>query len=407
MNVLFINEFDWFKSVVFDTHILAEGLSLLGHKVWAIDRDWDASRRFKFRTTEISNAARIYPKAQVLLRRPGFVRFPFIDVLSNAFTHYLEIRKTIRDFKPDIIMLYSTLTSGLQSVHFARKFGIPIIFRNTDIMHNLMPYAPLRIATKSIERRIYPGVDMLLALTPKYAEYLERMGADKSKTELLLFPIDTGIFHPGVDCSEVRQKWGLDETDRVVVWVGTLYEFSGLNTFIRRFPEVIDRVPEAKLLVVGDGPSRSTMERTITELGLEDRVIITGYQPFETMPQYINLATVCINAFPVTNVTRDIFSAKIVQYLACGKPAISTALPGITTLIPGESHGVIYTDTAADMARELVLLLGSPERRQQLGQAGLDYVRREHDYAIITRRLETILEEAIEEKHNKEKPGQV
>ena len=136
------------------------------------------------------------------------------------------------------------------------------------------------------------------------------------------------------------------EKDKVIVFIGTLFEFSGLDGFIREFPRVIEKVPEAKLLIVGDGPQRQKLEKIIAELGLKSRVTITGFQPYQTMPQYISLATLCINPFLNTKETRDIFPGKILQYIACGKVAVVTPLLGIKSLIPDESKGVFYADTA-------------------------------------------------------------
>lgn len=410
MNILFISEYEWFKSVVFDIHILAEGLSLLGHQVYAIDCEWGESSHLRFRTSEVRDVARVYPEARVHLRRPGsirislkrpgFIRFLALEYLSIALTHYLEIGKVIRDRNIDVIILYSVLINGLPSVHLAKKFNIPVVFRTIDMLHKISPNPMIRTATKLFEKKVYPKIDAVLALTPKYSEYVKTMGANPSEVKLLLSPIDTELFRPSVDCSDVRLKWGFSEKDQIIVFIGTLYKFGALNAFIRQFPEIIRQIPEAKLLIVGDGLLRPELERTITELGLKGRVIITGYQPFQTMPQYINLAAVCINPFPITDTTKDLFSAKIIQYLACGRATISTSLPGITTLLPGESCGVVYVDSAADMAREVVLLLKSTERRRQLGQAGLNYVRRTHSYDKIIHQLETILEEVIEGKRS-------
>jgi glycosyltransferase involved in cell wall biosynthesis len=416
MKVLFVSESVWMQGVVYDLHVLAEGLSLLGHEVYAIDPGgWSSESRFGLAGGEARDVARVYPEARVHLRSPRFPRLPTLGPLPVAiipglgfllgvFSRYSEIRRTVRDEKIDVIVLYSALNSGLQTVRLARRFKIPVVFRNVDILHNLSPTPMIRTLVKILEKRVYPRVDSVLALTPKYAEYLKNMGARESDTKLLLFPIDTELFRPGVDHSEVQQKWRLGEKDQVIVFVGIIYQFGGLDDFIRQFPEVIRQVPEAKLLIVGGGPPRPRLERIIAELGLEGHVIITGYQPFETMPQYINLASLCINVFPINDTTKNLFSAKIIQYMACGKATISTALPGITTLLPGESCGVIYANTAADMANEVVRLLNSDERREQLGQAGLDYVRREHSYDRITRQLEAYLEEAVREKQGYKRP---
>ena len=66
-------------------------------------------------------------------------------------------------------------------------------------------------------------------------------------------------------------------------------------------------------------------------------------------------------------------------------------------VIPGEKQGVIYTTSADDMVMKIVSLLESPERRQQLEQAGLKYVKRAHGHDKIARKLETYLEEAIKQ----------
>jgi len=245
---------------------------------------------------------------------------------------------------------------------------------------------------------VYSRADKILAITPNHARYVIAMGAVESKVKLLPLPIDINVFHPSVDCIEVRQKWDFNAEDRVVLFIGTLFEFSGLDGFIRQFPRIIGNVPEAKLLIVGDGPQRPKLERIISELGLERHVIITGFQPYPTMPQYISLATVCINPFLNTETTRDIFPGKIIQYIACGKATVATPLLGITTLVPDESRGVVYTNNAGDMATEVIGLLQSSERRQQIGEAGVHYVKHTHDQQQIARQLEAELMEVISQK---------
>jgi glycosyltransferase involved in cell wall biosynthesis len=114
--------------------------------------------------------------------------------------------------------------------------------------------------------------------------------------------------------------------------------------------------------------------------------------------EYTNLAEVCINPFAINNITREIFPAKIPQYLACGKPVVSTALPGLMSVIPGEDQGIIYVDSVPTMIKEVVSLLKSPECRHRLGQAGLNYTNQTHRSEQVGRQLETILQEVIAKK---------
>lgn len=406
MNILFVHEVDWLNKVVFDIHSLSESLSLLGHQVYAIDYEsmWTRNNPFDFggfATQEFNNVARACPGASVSLRRPGFIKIPGLSRISAALTHYLEIQKTIQEKGIDAIVLYSVPTSGLQTVRLARKFSIPVVFRSIDILNQLAPYPALRPVTKFLEKKVYSKVDMILTLTPKLSSYVIDLGAEEAKVRLLPMPVDTGLFHPSLDSSEVRQKWALSEKDQAIVFIGTLFEFSGLDLFIRQFRGVLEHVPEAKLLIVGDGPQRSKLEGIIAELGLKEQVIITGFQPYETMPKYINLATICLNPFLITETTRDIFPGKIVQYLACAKAVVATPLPGLVAVTPGEDQGLEYANSADELVQKVIQLLKSPEYRERLGNNGLNYVKQVHSHKRIACQFEARLKEAISGKQGR------
>ncbi|MFC2010283.1 glycosyltransferase family 4 protein [Chloroflexota bacterium] len=405
MNILFVHEVDWLEKVVFDIHFLAEGLSLLGHNIYAIDYEDTWGRKSildlgTLKTTEVNSISRAFDGATISLRRPGFIRVPALSRMSAFFTHYREIKRTIREKSIDAIILYSVPTNGLQTIRLARKYNIPVLFRSIDILNMLVSNTLLRRITRLLEKRVYSRVDAVLPNTPQYYKYIASMGIPESRIKLIPFPIDMELFRPIADVTETRQQWELAENEQVIVFIGTLFDFSGLDDFIRQFPRVIEQVPEAKLLIVGDGPQRAKLEQIITELGLDKKVTITGFQPYQTMPQYINLAAVCINTFVINDDTMDVFPAKIMQYVACGKPTVATALRGIMTLLPDESHGVVYADNADGMATEVISLLKSARCRKQIGEAGLKNIRQKYSHKEIARELETILQEAIKEKRS-------
>jgi glycosyltransferase involved in cell wall biosynthesis len=394
MNILFISDDNLLKSVVYDIHMLAEGLSLLGHRVYVIGSQRGSHTRLR---TEERNMARVYPEAKVHLFNVGIINVPIITYPFRIFSSYRQIRKVIMKRNIDVIVLYSVIFTGLPAVSLSKKFNIPLVFRNIDMLHRLMPTLIKQKVVKSLEKMIYPETDKILTLTPNYAEYLINFGAVKSRLKMLPFPVDIDLFHRSTDSSEVRQKWKLDKRDQIIVFIGNLYKFSGLTDFIYQFPEVIKQIPKAKLLIVGDGELRAKLERIISKLGVKEHIVITGLQPFKTMPQYINLADICINPFPVSGYMKDLFCAKVIQYLACGKAVVSSSLPGMTTMLPGESCGIVYVDNAINMAREIVSLLKSPEKREQLGQAGFNYVRQAHSRDKMIIQLEEYLVETVHE----------
>lgn len=398
MNILFVHEIDWLRKVVFEIHTLSELLSLRGHRVYAIDYEsmWVKEGLLDFgslKTRTVTIAGRAYPEASVELIRPGFIKIPGISRLSAACTHYRALDKTIREQNIDVIVLYSVPTNGLQTTRLAKKHRVPLVFRAIDILNQLVPTPALRPITSLMESRVYSSVDLALTISPKLTDYVIRMGAKKGNVSLLPLGVDTREFRPDIDTGEIRKQWGFSKDTPVIVFIGTLFEFSGLDAFIQRFSKITKEVPEARLLIVGDGPQRSELERIISEQNLDTRVIITGFQPYETMPQYINLASICVNPFVITDTTRDIFPTKILQYMACRKPIAATPLPGVVELVPGESEGIVYSDTPDSMIESVISLLLSPERCRELGLAALSYVKQAHSYDKIVRQLEAALVE--------------
>lgn len=402
MNILFIHEVDWLRKVVFEIHTLAESMSLLGHKVYAIDYEsmWVKKGLFDlYKPEEIVNVSRVYPEASVYLIRPGFIKIPVLSRITAFFSHYFQIEKTIREKHIDTIVLYSVPTNGLQTLYLAKKYRIPVVFRALDILNQMVGYRVLRWPTRLLETKVYSGADLILTLSPELSDYVIKLGAPENKVGLLPLGVDIRQFRPSVDSSDLKKKWKIKEDEPVILFIGTLFDFSGMDKFLSDFSLIKKEVPKAKLLIVGDGPQRSRLENIIKELKLEIDVIITGFQPFSAMPAYINMAAVGINPFLITGATRDIFPGKIIQFLACGKVIVATPLPGMKAFLPQDECGVVFADNGTDMAGKVVNLLQSPDYRHGLEEKALIYVQQTHSYDKIVHQLEVILEEAIKKKH--------
>ena len=399
MNILFVHEVDWFRKAVFEIHSLPELLSSLGHNVFVVDFGSLRDRKHIFdfgtlKTKEFNDVSRAHVGSSVELIRPGFIKAPFLDRASAFFTHYSEIKRIIREKEIDAIVLYSVPTNGPQTITLARKLGVPIIFRSIDVIHMLVTLKLLRPIVFSIEKWVYRHVDKILTLSPKLSDYVVRMGADRNKVELLPFGVDMGKFNPNVEAKELGGKLGIAGDDKVIVYVGTLFEFSGLDLYLKQFPAVLKEFPEAKLVIVGGGALFEKLKNLVVDLKLAENVTLTGFQPFDMMSQYINLADVCINPFIINATTRDIVPGKIIQYLACAKPVLATPLSGMVSLLSGPERGVVYSNVD-ELAKNTIKLLRDGETAKIIGENGYRYVKNNHNEMEIARRLSRILDQII------------
>jgi len=384
LNILFVHEVDWMRKVVFDIQLLAEAMSLKGHRVYAIDYPSMGSNPKE----EI--ASRAIPKSSVHLVHPSRIRIEGLSRMSSFISHYFTIERIIKKGYIDAIVLYSVPTNGLQAVYWAKKFNIPVVFRSIDVLNQLVPYPILRSITRYLEGKVYSKVDKVLTITPKLSEYVIGLGASPEKVSVLPMTVDTNLFCPSEIKNGLRSKWGLGDDDKVILFMGTLFNFSGLDSFLYHFPLIKRQVPEAKMLIVGDGEQRKKLEGIIALLDLRERVIITGFQPYQDMPQYINLADVCLNTFVSNSITKDIFPGKTVQFLACGKPLVMRSLAGVKAVISGEKQGVVYADNDNRIVAVISSLLESPEKRKEIGDNGLKYVKA-HNSERVAEQLEAEL----------------
>jgi glycosyltransferase involved in cell wall biosynthesis len=399
MNILFIHEVDWLKKVVFDVHLLAEAMSLQGHQVYALyyQSMWKAG-------DEVTPREFIFPMAipetKVHLICPSYIRIPALSRASAFVTHYYEIKRIIKEKHIDAIVLYSVPTNGLQAVHWARKYNIPIVFRSIDVLSQLVPYPVLRPITRWMEKRVYSSVDRILTITPKLSEYVIGLGAESEKVGVLPMTVDTNRFRPMDKSVELMQKWGLSPTDKVILFMGTLFNFCGLAGFLREFLWLATYRNEVKLMIVGDGEMRPELEQMIKDWELGEHVIITGFQPYWEMPQYINLADVCVNTFERNKVTKDIFPGKTVQYLACGKPVVMRPLDGVKAVIEGKEQGVVYADNDALITSRAFQLIDNPDKKREIGDNGLRYAREFHSHEKVAKQLEAELVALIKGKRD-------
>lgn len=388
MRILIVHEVDWIKKVVYEIHHFSELLSLKNHDVFAIDCRSPSLQNVTsaLRTEVVKNFHRVYDGASITLIRPATLSLPVLNRAVAVLTHHSVIKETIQQNDIEVVLLYSAPTNGIHTIRIAKKAGVPVVFRPIDVLHGLVRYPFLSYVTKKSEEIVYKESNKVLPVTARMAEYAIRMGAEPSKVKVLPLGVNTKYFKPKVKDKELANKLGISDEDKVIVFIGTLYDFAGLDHLILNFKEIFKDHPEAKLLIVGGGPAYEKFKKLSRQLKLDDKVIFTGYQPYTIIPSYINLASVCVNPFRINHITEDIIPIKMVEYLACGKPVVSTPLRGTVEMLPGEKAGVLYSYPDGFIS-SLQRVLSDESYAAKLSEAGLKYVQENFDWDAIVDRL--------------------
>jgi glycosyltransferase involved in cell wall biosynthesis len=406
MKILVVHEVNYLKKIIYEFQILPEILNILGHDVTVIDYDdsWQAHRngdRTRWSTRIHEGIHRAYPEASITVRRPGMVRVPVLSRISGALTSGLEVYRYVRDHSPDVVLLYGVPSVGVQTVLSARQFQIPVIFRSIDILNQLVPSRALIPATKVLERYVYNRVDAVVPVTLHLKNYVESFGVPESRVHVLPSGVDTTMFSPGARNDTLLNAWGIEPGDPVILFMGTIYKFSGLDRVIRDFPRLLARRPRAKLLIVGCGEGEPELKSLAAQTGVSGSIIFGGLQPYSALPDIIRSSDVCINPFDLNPITRDILPTKLFQYLACNKPVVATPLPGTIPFLSGEEHGIVYCsqDSTVDHIADL---LDDSHRRELLGRKGVAVTTASYDWKRIAETMIGLMGElAGQSRHNR------
>ena len=161
----------------------------------------------------------------------------------------------------------------------------------------------------------------------------------------------------------IRAGWGVPADALVVGVVGTFKPGKGQDRAVRAMPGVLDSVPEARLVLVGDGPSRADVAALVTGLGLGPRVVMTGQVPdARTLYGAFDLVASASDAEGLPNA--------VLEAAAAARAIVATDAGGTREIVTDGETGILLpvADDAA-LGRALVRLLREPDERVRLGDA--------------------------------------
>jgi glycosyltransferase involved in cell wall biosynthesis len=157
-----------------------------------------------------------------------------------------------------------------------------------------------------------------------------------------------------------------------LIFVGHLLEKQGVQLALKALPRVRQAVPDVRLLVIGDGPYRATLESLARELGIDGTVEFTGYmEPHEEVEKRIAESVVGLAAYnpSIASFTEYADPGKIKNYLAAGVPVITTPVVHSASELADEGAAIVLPYDEAALADTLVSVLSDAERAERLRAA--------------------------------------
>ena len=388
MKILFVHEVSWFGKVVFEMHDFPELLSLNGHEVHFLDFEEDQSRAHFKSVTSIES--RSHPGSIVSVTSPPHLFSGIFRRLIALVIHPLVFLRLAKKIKPDVVVTYSIPTSGWQIVTICKRLNIPVVVRAIDVSHKLRE-SRFELAIKIAERFVYKHADHVCANNEALRQYCIKLGASVDKSSVIYPGIDLNRFSTSVPRRDLQEFLGIKSSDKVLLFMGTLFRFSGLTELINELAPTMLSDQSLKLLILGGGEDFDRLQHLIAELELGSQIMMTGRIEYDDLADYLRLGNVALLPFSPGIVTHNALPGKVLQYLACGLPTIATPLHGLMSMIP-QGQGVNYANDYSEMVNAAISLVKDADQQTLLSERGLVSLTQHCDWNSQIIKFENLLE---------------
>jgi glycosyltransferase involved in cell wall biosynthesis len=277
-----------------------------------------------------------------------------------------SLLRLIRQDRPAILHLH-----GYAAWNFGRiagfLTGIPVVLQE-HIAHGSPP--------------LYQSIaDRLLSLLPytaiavsdtvrRFMRVKRHVRSDKVVVIPNGIPIEAFSSVPPSETDAIRSELKLRRNTRVVGTVGRLDPIKGLDLLLRAVPEVLNKIPEVRVVVVGEGPLAGELRRLTAELGIQDHVTFLGHR--KDIPRLLSVMEV----FVVPSLSEG-FCLAAVEAMAAGKVILSSDCEALTNLFRGgESARLFHSGDWSHLSEQLQRIMTDAALRKELSQRAVENSRR-------------------------------
>lgn len=300
-----------------------------------------------------------------------------------SFPLGLALRK-IKKFKPDVIHVHTSFGVGWEAVICAKFLKIPLIgthhtffdyyLKHVKLDFNLVKWISWKYIVAHFNR-----CDLLLSPSQALSDELIAKGL-KTPSSVILNPTDINFFVP-VESDKQKQKLKrrYNLPGKSIVYMGRVSYEKSIDQVIKSFALVNKQKPETRMMILGQGPEKSNLEKLCRELNLEDKIIFTGRYDHDN--ELLDLLHA--NDIFVTACKNENLPVAVLEAMASGLPVVAVREKGLIEVVSDNLNGyLVEADSPELLAEKIVQLLDDKEiNRFALASRELTYKYSPQEFA--------------------------
>ena len=311
--------------------------------------------------------------------------------LFDAVGEYLAEQNI--DFVYERYTLFSH--SGIQ---LARKLGVPHILEvNAPLAYEQEKMRGLEMKTfaRQMEKRIFQETDRVLVVSKELKEFVKSCDVPDDRIVILPNAVDPERFISTETETPVAENLNFNG-HQVIGFVGSLKPWHGTETLLEAFAKLYKDNKNIRLLIVGDGPGRESLEQFSRDNHLEDAVVFTGKISHHDIPKYIDAMDIAVA--PYTPNDNFYFSPiKIFEYMMMEKAVVGARIGQVEDIINHRENGMLFEPgNIPQLSDTLNQLVSDQSLCKKLGDTAKAWVRQERTWDNNARQVADIAKNLME-----------
>jgi PEP-CTERM/exosortase A-associated glycosyltransferase len=313
---------------------------------------------------------------------PGLREWREIAVFADG------IDKVVQQWRPDVIHAHSPVLCGQAALRVARRHGIPLVYEirafweDAAVGNGTGTEGSLKYRlTRMLETHVVRAADAVVTICEGLRADLATRGIPASKITVMPNGVDLALFGtPLAPDPALAAELGFDGP--VIGFIGSFYDYEGLDVLIDAMPALIARQPKAKLLLVGGGPREDALRAQAAASPVAEAIRFIGRVPHHEVDRYYALCDVMAYPRKKSRLTDLVTPLKPLEAMAQGKLVAASDVGGHRELVTDGETGVLFApDDPAACADSLARLLDARESWEAYRLKGRKHVENRHDWA--------------------------
>lgn len=293
---------------------------------------------------------------------------------------------------PRVLHAHSPVLNGIPVLYVARRRRIPFVYEVRALWEDAAvargtcaePSWRYR-AVRGLEGWLMRCADRVVVISEGLRDEAVRRGVRPERVVHVPNGVDTAFFRPTAPDEMLMRRYGFAR-QIVFGYVGSFCQYEGVDVLVRAFAALRATVPNARLVLVGDGEATAAAHAEARALGVEPQIVFAGVAAHAEVRRWYSVCDVCVYPRRANRLTELTTPLKPLEAMAMRKAVIGSAVGGLRELIRDDETGVLCPPgDAAALAQALISVARDPQRRVAQAEAAHRWVCDERDWARLAR----------------------